>query len=45
MNRRRHHGISSLPAPPCRLRWSLAFPRVALAHVPAQSRPSLFGGD
>jgi hypothetical protein len=45
MNRRRHHGMSSVPAPPARLRWSLAFPRVALRHVPSHSRPSLFGGD
>jgi len=45
MNRRRHHGMSSLPAPPCRLRWNLAFPRVALLHVPSRSRPNLFGGD
>jgi hypothetical protein len=45
MNHRRHHGMSSLPAPPCRLRWNLAFPRVALLHVPSRSRPNLFGGD
>jgi hypothetical protein len=45
MTRRRHHGMSSLPAPPCRLRWNLAFPRVALLHVPSRSRPNLFGGD
>ncbi len=45
MNRRRHHGMSSLPTPPCRLRWNLAFPRVALLHVPSRSRPNLFGGD
>ncbi|HKT68580.1 MAG TPA: hypothetical protein VJP83_04050, partial [Terriglobales bacterium] len=45
MNCHRHHGMSSLPAPPCRLRWNLAFPRVALFHVPSRSRPSLFGGD
>src|SRR5579871_1931948 len=45
MNCRRHHGMSSVPASPGRLRWNLAFPRVALLHVPSRSRPNLFGGD
>ncbi len=37
--------MTSVPAAPGRLRWSLAFPRVALLHVPSRSRPNLFGGD
>jgi len=45
MNRRRNHGMSSLPAPPCRLRWELAFPRVGINFVPAHARPNLFSGD
>jgi hypothetical protein len=45
MNRHRNHGNSVLPAPPCRLRWKLAYPRVGLSQMPSQARPNLFSGD
>jgi hypothetical protein len=45
MNSRINHGNSILPAPPCRLRWKLAYPRVGMRQVPSHARPNLFSGD
>jgi len=45
MNGRINHGNSILPAPPCRLRLKLAYPRVGVGQVPSHARPNLFSGD